>query len=181
MFAAVMVLFADRDAAVRTESAIGEALVTTGVKPEFKFSKCSNSTRDAFFAAVDGCDFAVRAIVVDKSLIYSPHLRVGKESFYRFFIKSMMKFDNGVLKNATIIIDGSGERAFRQDLSAHLRRHTAAGAIKTVKFKDSRRDRLVQLADMCVGAIARSYQVRDNADRWRRMLAPKIEDVWEFE
>ncbi|VFM95557.1 MAG: hypothetical protein BECKG1743D_GA0114223_101272 [Candidatus Kentron sp. G] len=40
----------------------------------------------------------------------------------------------------------------------------------------------VQLADMVVGAIARSYRVGDRVrhNRWRLALQPKIEDVWEF-
>jgi hypothetical protein len=40
---------------------------------------------------------------------------------------------------------------------------------------------LVQLADMCAGAIARSYKRgRKNHDRWRKALAPRINDVWDF-
>jgi len=48
-------------------------------------------------------------------------------------------------------------------------------------MKDSRGDTLVQLADMCVGAIARSYREdRKDNDRWRKMLLPRIDDVWDF-
>ncbi len=104
-----------------------------------------------------------------------------REAFYSFFVKSMLKFDNGLLKDAKVVIDGSGERVFKQELSAYLRRHTHDGAIKSVRFSDSRRDELVQLADMCTGAIARPYRDnRKDGDRWLRMIAPKIEDVWEF-
>jgi hypothetical protein len=50
-----------------------------------------------------------------------------------------------------------------------------------VRFSNSQSDRLVQLADMCAGAIARSYKKdRDFAGRWREMLRPKTDDVWEF-
>jgi Protein of unknown function (DUF3800) len=50
-----------------------------------------------------------------------------------------------------------------------------------VRFSNSANDRLAQLADMCAGAIARSYKSdRDQATRWRRMLGRKIENVWEF-
>ena len=48
-------------------------------------------------------------------------MRTDDESFYRFFIKSMVKFDNQTLKNAKIIIDGSGDRAFRRNLATYLR------------------------------------------------------------
>jgi hypothetical protein len=63
-----------------------------------------------------------------------------------------------------------------------MRRKLGKGVIKDVRFKDSKNDVLVQLADMCAGAIARSYRKdrRDSA-RWRTMLKPRIEDVWEFQ
>lgn len=52
---------------------------------------------------------------------------------------------------------------------------------RDVRFKDSKSDVLVQLADMCAGAIARSYRKdRAERERWRKMLAPRIDDVWEF-
>ena len=92
-----------------------------------------------------------------------------------------MKFDNRSLQNAKIILDGSGDRTFRRSLSTYLKAHRASGAIDSVKIADSCNEPLLQLADMCVGAIARSYREdRANADRWRRMLKDKIDDVWEF-
>jgi hypothetical protein len=123
----------------------------------------------------------VRALIVQKELIRSGRLRSRKEEFYRFFVKSMLKFDNGLLKEANVIIDGSGERTFRQDLKAHLRAHTEPGAIKDIRLKASHGDPLVQLADMCVGAVARSYRDdRKDPHRWRDIIKPKLDDVWEF-
>ena len=55
------------------------------------------------------------------------------------------------------------------------------GRVKSIRFRNSESDRLVQLADMCAGAIARSFKAnRDDRFRWRKMLGRKIEDVWEF-
>ncbi|PVX29334.1 DUF3800 domain-containing protein [Sphingomonas pokkalii] len=80
-----------------------------------------------------------------------------------------------------MVIDGSGERTFRRDLQTHLKRHTPTGSIKDIRMKDSQGDTLVQLADMCVGAIARSYRDdRKDSGRWRGMLRSKIDDVWDF-
>lgn len=148
---------------------------------EFKFSKCRPEIRDAFFEAVLPFDFCVRAIVVKKDKIYSSKLRDDKSTFYSFFVKSMLKFDNGLLSNAKVIIDGSGDQAFKRELAGYLRRHTGEGAVKTIRFSDSKNDRLIQLADMCTGAIARSYRDdRDDARRWRNAIAKKIEDIWDF-
>lgn len=182
VFAVAMAIFHTTDAARSAGEIIRETQNRTGVKPEFKFSKLSDANRDDFFAAIRNCEFRVRAIVVEKEKIYSPHLRSVKEDFYRFFVKTMMKFDNGVLNNASVIIDGSGERSFRNDLKTYLRQRTAPGAIKQVRFRDSRNDPLVQLSDMCVGAIARSFRIeRSDKDRWLKMLRPRIDDIWKFE
>jgi hypothetical protein len=182
VFAAAMVVFPDRAAALHTDRVIAQALDELRAYPEFKFNRCSDERRDAFFDRVLQCNFCVRAIVVQKDVIYSDRLKGEKEEFYRYFVKSMVKFDDGLLANAKVIIDGSGERIFRQDLERSLKRYSD-GAVKSVKFADSRKDRLVQLADMTVGAIARSYRADDrkNAGRWRRQLAPKIENVWDFQ
>lgn len=180
VFAVALAAFASAEEAQRTDAIIRKALVDLRVKPEFKFSKAHNHVRDRFFEAVHNCNFRVRALVVQKELIHSGRLRTSKEEFYQFFVKTMLKFDNGLLQDARVVIDGSGERTFRQDLKAHLARHTTRGAIRDIRLKASHGDPLVQLADMCVGAVARSYRDRANSDRWRRMLRPKLDDVWEF-
>jgi hypothetical protein len=181
VFAVAMVIFGDAAEARRTDEAIRALQAEWKVKPEFKFSKASNDVRDAFFQTVAPFGFRVRALIVRKELIHSGRLRSNKEDFYRFFIKNMVKFDNGRLENARVVIDGSGERTFQRDLQTHLKRHSGDGAIKDIRLKDSRGDPLVQLADMCVGAIARSCRPdRPDHDRWKRMISSKIDDIWNF-
>lgn len=180
-FAVALVAFRDIDQSQATIEAIEN--VANGLRSysEFKFSRSRPEIRDAFFEAVLPYEFCVRAIVIRKEDLYSQKLRTDKSSFYSFFVKSMLKFDNGLLKNAKVVIDGSGERSFRNELAAYLRKNTGDGAVRKVVFSDSKNDRLIQLADMCVGAIARSYtNDKKDATRWKRMLASKIEDVWDF-
>jgi hypothetical protein len=180
-FTAALVAFPDVDQARLSQNAIASTAARLRIYPEFKFSKCRPEVKDAFFAAVLPYDFCVRAIVVRKEKLYSPHLRSNKESFYSFFVKSMLKYDGGLLSKAQIVIDGSGDREFKREIGAYFRRNLCAGQVKAIRFADSRSDPLVQLADMCVGAIARSYRAdRADAWRWREMIRPKIEDVWEF-
>src|SRR5215471_11887152 len=121
VFSAALVAFRETEEARATQAAIEAAAVRLHVRPEFKFSKCRDEVRDAFFEVVRPFDFCVRAIVVQKKLIYSPHLRSQKEAFYAFFVKSMLKFDDGLLKQARIVIDGSGDRTFRSELGAYFR------------------------------------------------------------
>lgn len=181
IFVAVMVIFDRDEDAVATQQSIEASEARQVHKPEFKFNKCSDRVRDLLFQAVRNCPFSVRAIVVRKTAIFSPRLKIDKDRFYEYFVKSMMSYDNKILRQAKVVIDGSGDREFRKNLNSALRRRLGSGAVKDVRFKNSRNDVLVQLADMCAGAIARSYRPdRDNHDRWRNMLAPRINDVWEF-
>lgn len=180
VFVVAMVIFREAEEAQRTEALIRDLRERERVALEFKFSKSSNDIRDKFFNAVARCEFRVRALVVRKSVIRSGRLRTDKESFYRYFVGQLVRHDNDRLADAKVVIDGSGEQTFRRDLATQLRR-TGEGAVRDVRLKDSKGDPLVQLADMCVGAIARSYrEERPDARRWRQKLAPKIDDVWEF-
>jgi hypothetical protein len=181
VFVVAMVIFEDGAAARATEAVIRDAMAALRVRPEFKFNKSSHAVRDGFFQAVRGCPFAVRAIVVRKDIIRSAFLRTNKRDFYRYFVRQVMTHDGGVLANARIVIDGSGDRAFRRMLATQLRRHVGSGKLKGITFAKSHGDPLVQLADMCAGAIARSYRPdRTDRARWRRMLRPRIDDIWDF-
>lgn len=116
-----MVMFSNGEDAAETEKAIVESEARRLHKPEFKFSKCSNDIGDKFFEAVGRCPFRVRAIVVRKELIRSPRLMTEKESFYEFFVRSMLRYDNSTVQGAKIRIDRSGDREFRKMLDAALR------------------------------------------------------------
>ena len=181
MFVAAMVIFDTNQDAADVRALIELSPARRLHKGEFKFSKSRDEVRDLFFAAVANAPFGVRAIVVEKAVIHSPHLRTDKESFYEFFVKQMLRHDNGRLDNARVIIDGSGDREFRQKLSAAIRRRVREGAVRDCRFSDSKTDPLIQLADMCAGAIARSYRNdRQDRRRWRNMLRQRLDDIWQF-
>lgn len=180
-FVAAMVIFKHNQSALETQRTIESCSARKCHRGEFKFSGCSDDIRDKFCEAVKYCDFRIRAIVVDKAVIYSERLKTNKEQFYNFFVRTMLSNHGGVLNGARVIIDGSGDKKFRHELNRYFRAQISSGIVKSVKFKDSKKDSLIQLADMCAGAIARSYrQDRSDAKKWRDMLAPRINDVWEF-
>lgn len=180
IFVAAMVTFEDHESAGEADAVIRRALAELRAYPEFKFSKCRDEVRDEFFNRVHNLSFSVRAIVVRKEIIYSPRLKMQKDQFYHYFVRSMLTHDGGLLSGAKVVIDGSGDREFRQALKRYLRRQLGP-KLSSIKFQNSRSDALVQLADMCVGAIARSYRdERRNPNRWRKMLHARIDDVWDF-
>lgn len=179
IFGIGMVIFSTAEDARITEQTIGEIRRRMGHKPEFKFSKSSDRMRDDFFAGVARCPFTVRALIVRKDVVESSYLRTHVNEFYSYFARMLMTHDGGVLNDAEVRIDGSGSRKFRQELNAYLRQQLG-NRIKDVKMSDSARDPLMQLADMCIGAITRVERQRANADRWKRMLGRRIGDVWQF-
>lgn len=182
VFVLSMVIFDTQDDAHAATAAIKAAMVAERVRSEWKFNKCDNDRRDAFFEAIAGLRFQTRAVVVKKARIYSHNLRTKPRQFYSYFTRMMMQHDGGALQDAKVVIDGSGDRAFKQALQSYLKRELGVGVLRNVAFKDSTRDPLLQLADMTAGAIARSYSDRPNPNRWRAMLAKngQIGDVWDF-
>jgi len=183
-FVMAMVIFDDEAVAEQTSAAIAALREELHLKAEFKFAKSHANVKDAFFECVCHYGFRVRALVVDKSRVYSGNLRTHKEMFYNYFVKLLLEHDNGRLVGARIKIDGSGNRQFRQELNAYLRRQLDAGKVRKITFAESHRDNLIQLADMAAGAILRSYRADDRAQagRWRAVLAQhgKLGDVWDF-
>ena len=178
VFVAAMVVFNNHDEAALAQKRIREMLGTVHRRPEFKFNNCRDEVRDHFFRKLADCEYSVRAIVVRKELIWSERLRNDERSFYSFFIKSMMKFDNQTLRRAKVFIDGSGDRMFRESFLGYLKQSTSEGAVGDIKLRNSKSEPLLQLADMCVGAIARSYRTdRGSPDRWRKAINEKIDDV----
>src|SRR5262249_49915867 len=119
------------------------------------------------------------ALLVQKEKFQRSPLRKEIDTVYTYFIKELMRFDGDRLQRARIRIDGRGDHKFKRALNVHLRRQLG-GRIRDVKMTDSKRDQLTQLADMCIGAIARTGRDRPDATRWADMLRPRIDDVWFF-
>jgi hypothetical protein len=59
-FIAALVAFKDHSVARKTQATIDALATRLRIQPEFKFSKCRDEVRDAFFSAVKPHDFCVR-------------------------------------------------------------------------------------------------------------------------
>lgn len=179
VFGIGMVILANYEAVKATSNTLGMLRVKLRHKSEFKFSKSSDELRDAFFQGVAECPFTVRALIVRKEGLRSHDVRKDKPGFYNYFAKLLMAQDNGSLQRANIRIDGSGSRQFQRSLGSYLRRQLGS-RIREVKMSDSARDPLMQLADMCIGAITRAERDREDGGRWKLMLAGRIQDISYF-
>ena len=102
-----------------------------------------------------------------------------RATFHHFFLGELLRRAGRRLDNAKIILDGDGNRIFERGLKAELRRQ-AHGRIAELKIVDSRQDELLQLADMCVGAVARAFRRPGGTDRWIRLIEGRIEDISTF-
>ena len=180
-FVVAMVRFEEGAAAERTAAVIREVKRRQGIRGEIKFSKSPNETRDAFFAALRDQDFRVRALVVEKARIYSEQLKRDTDCFYNFFLRLLMSHDHDTLNHARVKVDGSGDRRFKRELAAYLRKQLAEGKVESLRFVDSSNDDLIQLADMCAGAVLRARRSDGRQEtRWMQMLGRRLEDVWDF-
>ena len=184
-FVIALLIFDDESVAEKTAISIKELRRNLKVsnKYEFKFNKCSKTFRKSFLETVMDFNFRVRAIVIDKRLIYSDMFKESKEMFYNFSLKQVLEKNNKTIKNAKIRLDGLGERTFRQSLTSYLRQNLNSKDIKilkNLKFRDSKNDVLIQLADMIAGTIHRKYTLKIDGKEYLNIIQKRIENIWEF-
>ena len=186
-FVISLVIFDDDLEAERTALAIKDYKLSLGKGDdyEFKFNRSDHKFRLSFLTAVKSCKFRVRSVVVEKSLIYSKYLRDNTKSFYNFILKQALEHNNSTIKDAKIRLDGLGERKFRQAMTTYLRKElnskTKEKVMRNFRFRDSKSDILIQLADMIAGSIKRYYENgRPGNKDYREVISQRIEDEWVF-
>ncbi|MFA5871250.1 MAG: DUF3800 domain-containing protein [Parcubacteria group bacterium] len=153
-------------------------------KVEFKFNKSRKDVREKFLQTVNKFEFRIRSLVVDKKIIRSDELKNSKDSFYSYIIKTLLKYNNSTIFNASIKIDGSGDRVFRKSFITYLRKQLNSKQTKIIKncrLVNSKSNVLIQMADMTAGSIRRSYDNTKN-DRavYKSIIKKHIEDEWPF-
>ncbi|MFA6106997.1 MAG: DUF3800 domain-containing protein [Patescibacteria group bacterium] len=185
-FIIAMVIFSDELEAEKAAVTIKELKRAIGFSntTEFRFFKTSKDIRVKFFKAVNQFRFTIRCLVVDKSLIRSAELRSNKSSFYSYFIKEALKHNNNTILNAKIRIDGAGDRIFRKNFAAYLRRelnNNERKIMKNCKMVDSKTNVLVQLADMVAGSINRDCAgSKSDCKIYKEIIRGHIVDEWNF-
>lgn len=140
---------------------------------EFKFSKTRKKVVSELLERVSSCDFRAYAIVIDKRGL-DKHL--GQEIIYNETIKELLI--SLPLDNPIITIDGRSNKQAMRHTASYLRQSLkqAGMSAKRIRFSDSRKDSLVQLADIVAGSVGRSYQDRktDSKD-FVKLIGRKLE------
>jgi DNA-binding transcriptional ArsR family regulator len=151
---------------------------------EFKFNKSSRKTRERFLKSINGFDFKIRCLVIDKRIIKSDKLKNDKNSFYSYAIKLLLENSGGSILNAKIRIDGSGDRSFRRRFLTYLRKQLNTKQkkiMKNCKLVDSKGNTLIQMVDMIAGSIKRSCDDSKTDSLIYKLIFKKhIEDEWKF-
>ncbi len=125
-------------------------------KPEFKFHKTKKTHKRMFFEAIEPVNFAVRVLVIDKTVLYSETLRKSPSKLKSFAISLLLTHTFDTVKNAKILIDGQDTKSFGiTDASYIMKKANGSGktVVRKVEFVDSRNSVGIQLADMIAGAI----------------------------
>jgi hypothetical protein len=126
---------------------------------EYKFNKTKKDYIKQVLRLVAQYDFAVYAVVVNKS-----RFNAMPKNLYRNSISELLKMMP--LKNAGIKIDGHAGTNYTKRAISQVRKNATVirGQIADIKFADSKENVLIQFADLVASSIFRSTQL-NKADR----------------
>ena len=146
---------------------------------EIKFHKTNKNNVKKLIEFIKDVDYSVYAIVLDKDNVPQELRREDKMSLYNHVIKELLvKLE---LSETIIEIDGIGGKKYMQKVRSYLRQSLRdEGVINCqIRFVDSKKSLLIQLADIMAGSIARSYQTdKKDAGDFVSLIGKKIKKIF---
>jgi len=141
---------------------------------EFKFSKTEKSILIDLIDIVKHYDFKAYAVILDKKNINPDKIIKNRISVYNHVLKELLLQVSK--SNQVILIDGKATKSHAEKIRTYLRKSLKKNSIDNVsiRFVDSRKNSIIQLADIIAGAIARSYKDKPDAKRYLSLLESKI-------
>jgi hypothetical protein len=140
---------------------------------EFHFNKLKPGYRRTFLATVARYNFFYLAVVMNKANLAGHEFDLN-ESLYKYACGLIFENAKSRLSNAIVVIDESGSKNFKSELKRYLVRRLKDDSgkcfIKKIRTQDSSKNNLIQLADMIVGAVARSFSGKKDADECRNLI-----------
>jgi len=181
-FIVALVAFDDHDDALSADDRISRLRREQGfpAKFEFHFNKMKPAYRRRFLEAIASYNFFYFAVVMDKSKLTEREFPF-KESIHKYACGLLLEDLKPRLNNAIVVVDGSESKTFRQELKSYLIRRLKDDSgkcfIKKVRVLDSTTTNLLQLADMVVGAVARSFSGKKDSREYRSLIAHREMNV----
>lgn len=158
--------------------------------PEFKHTRMKKRpAADCLFNCIGPAEFSVRALVVNKHLIWSSQMKKNAVYFKRRMHEQLLTHTFETIQGAKVFIDGddSGPAGF-PDAGYYRQAANRAqpGSVAQVRFVDSMTSRPIQLADMVAGAIRRAEenpgdrQAQDHLASFRARTYQPNGSYWRF-
>ena len=149
---------------------------------EFKFHTTCKRLVEKLLTIIIKYNFTINAIYIDKSMSkYQDFLYVADQpKLYNWVIKELL--DKLPLKDARIRIDGRSGKKCMHDTKTYLRKelNKKSHKVLNIKFEDSVKNDLIQLADLVAGSVNRSLQKdRTDAKDCLKILKSKINSIEE--
>jgi hypothetical protein len=146
---------------------------------EMKFHKTNKHTVKRLIDFLKDFDYSVYAMVLDKQTAEKLGSKIDRMSLYDYVVKELLLKIR--LNEPEILIDGVGGKRHMQRVRAYLRQNLKSRGVMNcqIKFVDSRKNYLIQLADIMAGSVARSFQEdKKDAGDYVGLLGGKIKKIY---
>ena len=131
---------------------------------EFKFRNTSKGIKMTFLQNVSRYDFNIYAVFFRKADYPNVFKFSNEEKLYNWTVKELLL--TIPLKDAFIKIDGKYDKSYKLRVRSYFRKELNKNKTKRAidfEVEDSKKDNLIQLADMVVGSINRAL-IADKTD-----------------
>lgn len=146
---------------------------------EFHFNKMKPAYRRMFLEAVAPYNFFYFGLVIDKTKLTGSEFQI-KESLYEYACGLIFDKAKPRLGDAIVVIDESGSKNLGRELKSYLVHRLKDRSGKCLIKRVRTQNNLLQLADMVVGAMARSFSGKKDAREYRKLIAHReiYVEVW---
>ena len=145
---------------------------------ELKFSSTRKSVIKNLLSFIHQFEFSAYAVIIDKTKIVGTPQYSSEETLHSYAIKELLL--RLELSEPEIVIDGVAHKKQAERVRTYLRKSLRQRGIEKCKinFVDSRKDVMIQLADIVAGSIARSLDKnkKDHSD-YLELLGTKIKVI----
>jgi Protein of unknown function (DUF3800) len=141
------------------------------VNGEFKFTKLTSEKRVKFLKTIVPYNWYYFGVVIDKQEILKQGV-FDEDNFYQYACSLAFTLSLPYLDQVVVVIDGSGSRKFQNSFKSYLQKKLDQ-KIKKFKIEDSKKNNLIQLADIVVGSLARTVSDRDDKHKYIRLIKSK--------